>query len=101
MTHTIVQGIWPPGADGSDINAVDRSPLGTLMSTADDFGQVKLFRYPCATEKAKFVAFSGHSSHVTNVRINVSGDQLISVGGNDSVFSFGNLLTSKNFILRI
>jgi microtubule-associated protein-like 6 len=78
-----VQGIWPPGADGTDINAVDRSPSGTLLATADDFGLVKLFRYPCASEKAKFCEFRGHSSHVTNVRWNANGRQLLSVGGND------------------
>jgi WD40 repeat protein len=78
-----VQGIWPPGADGTDINSADRSPLGSILATADDFGLVKLFRYPCATEKAEFAEFSGHSSHVTNVRFNASGEELLSVGGND------------------
>jgi len=37
-----VQGIWPPGADGSDINGVDRSHAPHsdgyfLVATADDF----------------------------------------------------------------
>ncbi len=78
-----VQGIWPPGADGTDINAVDRSPSNSLLATADDFGLIKLFRYPCATEKAKFNAFTGHSSHVTCVRWSQSGQFLLSTGGND------------------
>eukprot|EP01041_Mallomonas_annulata_P001002 gene1002-1969_t len=77
-----VQGIWPEGADGTDINAVDRSHSGHLLVTADDFGKVKLFRYPCVTEKSMFKEFSGHSSHVTNVRWTLD-DHLISVGGND------------------
>ena len=78
-----VQGIWPPGADTSDINACDRSRTGKLLATADDFGSVKLFRYPCVQEGAKFVEATGHSSHVTCVRFNVSNDTLISTGGND------------------
>ncbi len=77
-----VQGIWPPGADMSDINSVDRHVGCKLLATADDFGLVKLFRYPCVSEGSKFAAYSGHSSHVTNVRWTV-GDTLISVGGND------------------
>lgn len=77
------KGIWPPGSDGTDINSVDRSPLGSILATADDFGSVKLFRYPCATEKACFSQFNGHSSHVTNVRFNCCGENLLSVGGND------------------
>eukprot|EP00353_Schmidingerella_taraikaensis_P000779 CAMPEP_0185596004 /NCGR_PEP_ID=MMETSP0434-20130131/80267_1 /TAXON_ID=626734 ORGANISM="Favella taraikaensis, Strain Fe Narragansett Bay" /NCGR_SAMPLE_ID=MMETSP0434 /ASSEMBLY_ACC=CAM_ASM_000379 /LENGTH=51 /DNA_ID=CAMNT_0028224375 /DNA_START=339 /DNA_END=491 /DNA_ORIENTATION=- len=41
-----VQGIWP-GLDYTDVNAVDRSRNGLLLATGDDFGQVKLFKYPC------------------------------------------------------
>ncbi|CAM9091728.1 unnamed protein product, partial [Phaeothamnion confervicola] len=35
-----VQGIWPPCADGTDVNAVDRSASGVVLATADDFGCV-------------------------------------------------------------
>lgn len=49
-----VQGIFPPCADGSDINSVDRAPDGTVLATADDFGMVKLFKYPCPVEKASY-----------------------------------------------
>jgi microtubule-associated protein-like 6 len=86
-----VQGIWPVGADGSDINAVDRSKSCELIATADDFGLVKLFRYPCITEGAKWSEFSGHSSHVTNVRWSAS-DNLISTGGNDKCLFIWNLV---------
>lgn len=39
-------GIWPEGADGTDVNHCDRSHNGELMATADDFGKVKLYSYP-------------------------------------------------------
>lgn len=77
-----VQGIWAEGADGSDINSVDRSLPNSLVATADDFGLVKLFRYPCIDDGAKCNSYQGHSSHVTNVRW-TQGDYLASVGGND------------------
>jgi WD40 repeat protein len=77
-----VQGIWTEGADGSDINAVDRSLIYNLVVTADDFGLVKLFRYPCVDDGAKCNTYQGHSSHVTNVRW-TKGEHLMSVGGND------------------
>merc|ERR1711966_421688 len=77
-----VQGIWPAAADGTDVNAVDRT--GDLLATSDDFGKVKLFNYPCLTKGAEFVEGKGHSSHVTNVRfINDNEDSVVSVGGND------------------
>ena len=78
-----VQGIWPPCSDGSDINAVDRSHSGHLVATADDFGKVKVFRYPCLTPDSQAIVSSGHSSHVMNVRWSVADAYLISVGGND------------------
>ena len=62
-----VQGIFPSLADGSDINAVERAPDHTIVATGDDFSKVKLFKYPNPVEKAPFIEFTGHSSHVTNV----------------------------------
>lgn len=40
-------GIWSEGVDGTDINAVARSHDGKLLVSADDFGKVHLFSYPC------------------------------------------------------
>jgi len=81
-----VNGIYPPCTTKDDINGVNRSPDGTVVATGDDFGLVKLFRYPCPVEKSKFWKFTGHSSHVTDVKFtrNKQGQQyLISTGGND------------------
>lgn len=61
------QGIYAPCTMTDDINAVDRSPDGKVLATGDDFGLVKLFKYPSPVPKAAFNQFSGHSSHVTNV----------------------------------
>ena len=86
-----VQGIWAPGSDTTDINAVDRNPDGKLLATADDFGHVKLFRFPCAVDAAKHATFYGHSSHVTNVRWTAANNQLLSVGGNDKCVFVWNM----------
>lgn len=68
-----VQGIWPPGVDGTDINGVDRSRLPHpdgyhLVATADDFSKVKVFRYPSVREDSGCIEGRGHSSHVTQVK---------------------------------
>jgi microtubule-associated protein-like 6 len=76
-----VQGIWPPFSNGSDINAVKRANSGKVVTTTDDFGKVKLFKYPCVKGGSAFNAYSGHSSHVTNV--DFIGNKLISTGGMD------------------
>eukprot|EP00069_Balaena_mysticetus_P009896 bmy_06565T0 len=45
--YEILYWIWSEGADGTDINAVARSHDGKLLASADDFGKVHLFSYPC------------------------------------------------------
>jgi WD40 repeat protein len=62
---------------------VDRDPGRGSLVTADDFGKVKLFRYPCVTAGAIHKEYRGHSSHVTNVKFSKDGKYVYSVGGND------------------
>ena len=42
------------------------------MVTGDDFGFVKLFKYPSYKHKSGYVKFIGHSAHVTNARFTLS-----------------------------
>ncbi|KAA0702085.1 Echinoderm microtubule-associated protein-like 1 [Triplophysa tibetana] len=79
-----VFGIWPEGADGTDINAVCRSTDKNLISSADDFGKVHLFSYPCSQPRAPSHIYGGHSSHVTNVAFLHDDSHLISTGGKDT-----------------
>ena len=82
-----VQGIWPPESTNYVVNYTCMSKNKKVLATADDFSLVKLFKYPCVVEKAKYKAFSGHSSHVCKIRFSKNDLFLISVGGNDkSVF---------------
>lgn len=83
-----VQGIWEPGMDGSDINAVDRSPIEHsdgyhVLASGDDRGKVKLWRFPSMIENSKSVVGNGHSSHVTMVKFSSDGKNIYSAGGND------------------
>ena len=83
-----VQGIYPPCSDGTDVNSVDRAHNSNIIATGDDFGLIKLFRYPNFKSSSN-VQFIGHSSHVTNVRFSNDDRYLISVGGHDkSIFQW-------------
>ena len=42
-----VNGIWPKYANVTDINSVDANYSSAVLVTGDDFGLVKLFRFPC------------------------------------------------------
>ncbi|XP_053521941.1 echinoderm microtubule-associated protein-like 5 isoform X6 [Artibeus jamaicensis] len=84
-----VNGIWPKYSDINDINSVDGNYIGQVLVTADDYGIVKLFRYPCLRKGAKFKKYIGHSAHVTNVRWSHDYQWVISIGGADhSVFQW-------------
>ena len=88
MNHTVkfgwyVEGIFPPGTDGSHINIVEMSKNQTIIATGDDYGLVNTYRSPCK-EDHKARSYRGHSEHVTNVKI--YGDEMqtmLSLGGQD------------------
>ncbi|KAK2831436.1 hypothetical protein Q7C36_016522 [Tachysurus vachellii] len=79
-----VFGIWPDGADGTDINAVCRSNNRGVLASGDDFGKVRLFSYPCSQPRAPSHVYGGHSSHVTNVAFLHDDSHLLSTGGKDT-----------------
>eukprot|EP01119_Soliformovum_irregulare_P013844 TRINITY_DN3722_c0_g1_i1.p1 TRINITY_DN3722_c0_g1~~TRINITY_DN3722_c0_g1_i1.p1 ORF type:complete len:1927 (-),score=428.61 TRINITY_DN3722_c0_g1_i1:16-5796(-) len=81
-------GMWQPNSDGTDINSTDRAHSGDILATGDDFGYVRLFKYPCP-EGAAGKKFAGHSAHVTTVRFSYDDNYLLSVGGGDaSIFQW-------------
>jgi WD40 repeat protein/Ca2+-binding EF-hand superfamily protein len=91
-----VQGIWPSGADGTDVNSVDRSPDGKLLVSGDDFKRVKLFRYPCPKDLADYKAYRGHSEHVCRVKFSHDGRHVFSVGGLDKAILQFEVKSSKS-----
>eukprot|EP00003_Mantamonas_plastica_P007140 TRINITY_DN1595_c0_g1_i1.p1 TRINITY_DN1595_c0_g1~~TRINITY_DN1595_c0_g1_i1.p1 ORF type:complete len:1924 (+),score=719.51 TRINITY_DN1595_c0_g1_i1:2008-7779(+) len=77
-----IEGIWQGTSDKTDVNACDLSRDGKLLVCADDFGQVRTFKYP-AGKRASSKKYIGHSSHVTSVRFSAGDEYLLSSGGND------------------
>ena len=80
-----VMGIWDPDYDQTDVNAVCQSAEGSAVVFGDDYGKVKLMRYPAAVEgTAACAAYKGHSSHVTCVRFSHDDSRVVSTGGGDT-----------------
>jgi len=77
-----VIGIWP-GPDFTDVNTTCRSVSREVLATGDDFGKVKIFKYPCVMEHASSKEYMGHSSHVTKVKFSANDQYVVSTGGND------------------
>ena len=78
-----VNGIWEKYTDTNDINATDAYFGGECVVTGDDFGLVKLFRFPSLKKGAKFRKYVGHSAHVTNCRFSTDKTHVITTGGGD------------------
>ena len=95
----VVEGIWPPATDITDVNSTDLTKDKRILATGDDFGLVKLFEFPVKVNQtkpishpypllsqgkfAKFKRYTGHSAHVTRVRWTYDNSYLISIGGRD------------------
>ena len=75
------EGIWPPYTNVTDINSTCTTNDMNIIATGDDFGLVKLFKFPSKEKHAKCKKYVGHSSHVTSVRFTADDTKLISAGG--------------------
>eukprot|EP00916_Digyalum_oweni_P008260 GHVL01013858.1.p1 GENE.GHVL01013858.1~~GHVL01013858.1.p1 ORF type:complete len:579 (+),score=92.25 GHVL01013858.1:249-1985(+) len=85
-----VIGAWgDPNYDITDINSIcstwGASYFGTddLLALADDYGKVKLLRYPNPHVNPETKVYKGHSAHVTRVMFSPDNSLLFSAGGRD------------------
>ena len=82
-----VQGIWPD-ANATDaatplVNSTHRTSNETLLAVSDEYGGLRLYRYPVLNNKADFADLKGHTLHVTKVQFNQDDSYLFSLGGSD------------------
>lgn len=76
-------GIWPEGADGTDVNSCGKSNDSTLLVTGDDFGKVHLYSYPSIQPQSLNYSHTAHSSHVTSAKFVADDSLVITTGGQD------------------
>lgn len=87
-------GVFPKGADGSDVNHVDANANRTQIAAADDNATLCVYRYPCLANTQDCRRLSGHSEHVTRVRFFEQdgmkpedlSDRIITAGGMDRTY---------------
>ena len=83
------QGVWAPTAEVGDVNAVARCNQGDwvqnerVLAVADDFGFVRLARYPANVGVSNERAYRGHSARVTSCLFSASDKWLVTTGGGD------------------
>jgi len=79
-----VLGIWDPNYDQTDVNSVCQSMRGDVVAIGDDYGGVKLLRFPSVIEESDSHSYGGHSAHVTCTRFSFDDQHLMSTGGLDT-----------------
>lgn len=84
-----VLGLWgDPNYDQTDINSVCQSsaPREGYVALGDDYGKIKLFRFPSPFTDPPCRVYSGHSSHVTRLKFSRT-NVLAALGGDDHTIS--------------
>ena len=82
-------GIFPSGADGTDINAVDANKDRKYIVAGDDFGSINVYKFPVLKNTQPCRRMTGHSEHVPRVRFYEEDEidnYIISAGGNDRCY---------------
>jgi len=79
-----VEGCYQAEWDGTDLNDVTLSDDGIFLAAGDDFGAVRLYKYPAVSNKPEaHRKYLGHSSFVVGVEFCRNNEYLITCGGND------------------
>jgi len=79
-----VEGCYQPEWDGTDLNDVTLSDDSLFLAAGDDYGLVRLFKYPAVSNKPDaHRKYKGHSSFVVGVEFCRNNETLITCGGND------------------
>ncbi len=86
--HSCCYGWGTAGAfsakdDGSNVRATCRSASGHLLATGDDFGNVKLFRYPSPAKNAACHEFRAHGGPIADLVYTTEDTHIISLGAHD------------------
>jgi microtubule-associated protein-like 6 len=82
------QGVWSPYRDGTDITYCESNSFrgeddGQVLVTGDNFGRLKMFRYPCTNVLAIGKKYWAGAQPITRIRF-ASGDaSLLTLAGAD------------------
>jgi microtubule-associated protein-like 6 len=87
MMGWAVQGIWQPQKDGTDITACEcnlfRAGNGPVVVSGDNYGRIKLWRYPCTSNAANSKTYKAGSGQITRLRFAAGDSMLLSLTGAD------------------
>lgn len=81
--HWSLKGVWPDPRTTTMVNAACLSLTKDIAVTGDNFGYLKMFRYPVFNELSPYKLFLGHSSDIRCIKFSQNNSHVLSVGGAD------------------
>ena len=75
-------GLFQEGWDGTDLNDASLSPDQKYIVSGDDFGNLRLHKYP-AVDRAACVKYPGHAEFVVGIEFLATSASVVSCGGED------------------
>ena len=82
------QGVWSRENDGTKITSIDYNARGNagdrVLVAGDNYGRVRLFRYPCLSCRYLCKVYRGHNGAVSSIRWIGAGSYLVTVGQYDN-----------------
>eukprot|EP00981_Chlorochromonas_danica_P011760 scaffold4247_cov174-Ochromonas_danica.AAC.21 len=84
-----MQGIWQPYKDGTEYTCCDvnlfRSEDGMVAVTGDNFGRIRLFRYPCTNGMAFFKEYFAGNTPLRRIFFASGDSNLVCISGDDKL----------------
>ncbi|ETV90518.1 hypothetical protein H310_14708 [Aphanomyces invadans] len=77
-----VLGAWPAKKNAFDVVAINRNRAGTVLVTGDQYGHVRLYKYPCVPTNNLCHQYNGHSGRISHVEFTMD-DQFVMTSGED------------------
>ena len=98
-----VQGVWPSQNDGTEIISIDCNLNSKIsnptIAVGDNYGNLKLFCYPCVSPDTNFKRYKAHLGPISKVRWISGGSHLVTIGERDqSIMIWKNQVDENNQI---
>jgi len=78
------QGFWPKNKkENVEITSCGKNKDSTQICTTDNYGRLRLWRYPCHREESGHISYRGHSYDAKNVAWGAHDGFVVSLGGRD------------------
>ncbi|CAK4114222.1 unnamed protein product [Aphanomyces euteiches] len=78
-----IQGVWPIKKNFYDVVALNRNRASTILVAGDQYGHVRLYKYPCLPATNLCHQYSGHCGRISHVEFSMDDQFVVTSGEED------------------